>query len=117
MASYTKPFFHVVDVETSGRSAGHRQTGLLQIYGSNLPAYQGALPWDPRTFVKPSPGYVDPRTSRFTPFTFNYEKGEPVLRAARKLGVSTEEESARIFFEAASKFEEQRDIFKRTARI
>jgi hypothetical protein len=116
-ASFNKPFFHVIDVETTGRSPGHRQTGLFQIYASNLPPYQGALPWDPRTFVKPSPGYVDPRTSQFTPFTFNYEKGEPVLRAARKLGVSSEEESARIFFEAASKFEEQRDIFKRTARI
>src|SRR5208282_2883439 len=117
MASYTKPFFHVVDVETSGRSAGHRQTGLHQIYATNLPPYQGALPWDPRTFVKPSPGYVDPRTGSFTPFTFNFEKGEPVLRAARKLGVSSEEESARIFFEAASQFEKQRDVFRRTARI
>ena len=97
-----KPFFHVVDVETTGLSSGHTKTGLLQLYASNLPQYQGARPFDPRTLVKPARGYRDPRTGKSIQFTFNFAEGQDVLTAASLSGVLGEEAHARHFFAAAS---------------
>lgn len=97
-----KPFFHVVDVETSGLSFQHKKTGLLQLYATNLPQYSDARPFDPRTLVRPARGYKDPRTGNQIQFTFNFAEGHEVLTAAHKAGMYGEEETARHFFAAAS---------------
>ena len=96
-----KPFFHIVDTETTGLSTGHKYTGLLQLYASNLPGFQGARPFDPRTLVKPTRGYEAPNAG-FIQFKHNFEQGQEVLSAAQKVGVSNEEEMAGRFFSAAS---------------
>jgi hypothetical protein len=100
-SSLNKPFFHIVDVETTGLSPSHIKTGLLQLYASNLPPFQGARPFDPRTLVKPSRGYTS-TGGKFIQFQNNFEQGQDVLAAARKVGVSTEEEMAGRFFSAAT---------------
>lgn len=100
-SSLNKPFFHVVDVETTGLSAGHKQTGLLQLFSTNLPPYKGARPFDPRTLVKPAWGYTDPNTGGRVPFLSNFAKGQDVLTAAQKTGMRGEEAMAAQFFAAA----------------
>src|SRR5271170_462747 len=100
-SSLNKPFFHVVDAETTGLSAGHKQTGLLQLFSTNLPPYKGARPFDPRTLVKPAWGYNDPKTGGRVPFLNNFSRGQDVLTAAQKVGMGNEEEMAGRFFAAA----------------
>lgn len=102
MSSLNKPFFHIVDTETSGLSAGHKKTALLQLYSTNLSLYQGARPFDPRTLVKPARGYTDPKTGNQIQFGYNFAEGHDVLSAAQKVGAAGEEESARRFFASAS---------------
>ena len=97
---HQKHFFHVLDVETTGLSAGHKNTGLLQIFASKLPPYV-ASPFHPTTLVKPRTGYTDPVSGVHIPFAYNYEKGQHVLSQAMKLGQESEEESARRFFASA----------------
>src|SRR5208282_5994660 len=101
MASSNKPFFHIVDTETTGLSPGHKYTGLLQLYASNLPPFQGSRPFDPRTLVKPSRGY-EAANAGFIQFKHNFAQGQDVLSAAQKVGVSNEEEMAGRFFSAAT---------------
>lgn len=97
-----KPFFHVVDTETTGLSAGHKKTGLLQLYSTNFASQHNARPFDPRTLVKPSKGYVDPRSGNFIQFDNNFAGGADVLHAAQHTGTLSEEEMASGFFSAAS---------------
>src|SRR5665213_2213018 len=101
MAYLTKPFFHIVDTETTGLSPGYKRTGLLQLYSTNLPPYHGARPFDPRTLVKPATGYTD-TTGNIIQFANNFAGGKDVLSAAQKVGAEGEEESARRFFAASS---------------
>lgn len=97
---HQKHYFHILDVETTGLSAGHKNTGLLQIFASKLPPYV-ASPFHPTTLVKPRTGYTDPVSGVHIPYTYNYAKGEHVLSQAMKLGQLSEEESARQFFTSA----------------
>ena len=96
-----KPFFKIVDVETSGLSPGHKKTALIQLYSSNLSPYQGARPFDPRTLIKPATGYREPRTGNQIQFTFNFSEGQNVLSAAKRVGMAGEEESVGRFFASA----------------
>ncbi|MGC1582145.1 MAG: hypothetical protein WA766_11710 [Candidatus Acidiferrales bacterium] len=97
----TRPWLKIVDTETTGLSTGHKYTGLLQLYASNLPPFLGARPFDPRTLVKPSRGYAAPN-GKFIQFENNFAQGQDVLDAANKVGVYNEEEMAGRFFSAAS---------------
>lgn len=101
-SSLNKPFFHVVDVETSGLSSGHTRSALLQLFATNLSPFKGARPFDPRTLVKPGRGYQDPRTGRFIQYTHNFAGGADVLSAAQKVGTLSEEAMAGSFFASAS---------------
>src|SRR5277367_5277930 len=96
-----KSFFHIVDTETTGLSSGHKKTGLLQLYASNLPPFQGARPFDPRTLVKPATGYTA-ASGAFIRFQNNFAAGQDVLAAAHKVGSANEEQMAGQFFSAAS---------------
>jgi hypothetical protein len=101
MSSPNKSFFHVLDTETTGLSVGHKKTGLLQLYSTNLPLFKGARPFDPRTLVKPASGYTDVSGNQIQ-FAFNFAGGRDVLSAAQQVGEVGEEESARRFFASAS---------------
>lgn len=101
-SSLNKPFFHVVDVETSGLSTGHKSSALHQLFATNLSPFSGARPFDPRTLVKPGRGYQDPRTGKFIHYTSNFAGGADVFAAAKKVGTASEEQLAGSFFAAAS---------------
>ena len=99
--SSNKPFFHVIDTETTGLSHEHKQTGLLQLYSTNLPQFQGARPFDPRTLVKPARGYRD-INNKLIQFSYNFTEGQDVLTAAQRMAQYGEEETTGHFFAAAS---------------